>query len=379
MRLQDLRHTIQTQHLSNDKISAREANAIVKALGKDGLTGVEEGQLQALREEFKDKFTAAGGKAFDKALLRAVKARGKAAPTPGLSAANARLAALSGIGSDFKLAEISDPAVRATLEGLDLNNDGRVNMKDAKIVGFSEDQLRVFAFAALLKGQRISSDVQVPTDLTGKRVCFTAVSDKAKATKWAEAMGAKVETRVKKDLDYVFVGDADKTGKDERAFAMNSLGRADITVARHGAFLMAATEAGVVESASARITDAQYSAKVTDTLRGFYESYINDGYDDALMGADSPSDADWLEGQRATELAAFDPWYEGSEMWDDDIDWQYENGQPYLDTDGAVVPRDDVSTVAFSFFPELDGIGLSKVFVFDRRTGNVLDEGDVMD
>jgi hypothetical protein len=70
---------------------------------------------------------------------------------------------------------------------------------------------------------------------------------------------------------------------------------------------------------------------------------------------------------------------EGDDLWTEEVDERYSNGDGYRDATGAVVPRAKVRIYSLSFMPEHAGIGLSKAFVFDGRTGAVLDEGDIQD
>ncbi len=65
--------------------------------------------------------------------------------------------------------------------------------------------------------------------------------------------------------------------------------------------------------------------------------------------------------------------------FEDHIEDRYDNDEPYLDAHGRAIPKEALEPVTLSMFPEYAGIGLSKAFLFDTRTGELIDEGDIMD
>lgn len=379
--ISSLRNKIQTQFLNNNIISGREAKEMVSDLAKDGLSAEEKQALVQMREEFKDNFSAAGLRDFDKALARVPVSTDTSAPENGSSVLNVQLGRdMSGLTSDFKLSEIRDPAVRGFLERIDVNTDGRVNERDRKKMGFSEQQWQTLAFSALLMGQGIKSDAQIPHNLEGKTVAFTAVDDYEQLTQWAEKMGATISTKVTPDLDYLFVGDKDRTGKDERALILNTLGEADITVTNAGRFHLSAHDAGVTGAGPTTVSREEYSSKMESTLKDWYTEYITEGYDYELSGNLTGAERRSLIEDRQNDLDSFSLDYiEGDEIFSDYIYDRYDSGEPYLDDNGLPIPQDELDIINFSFFTDLAGIGLSKTFVFDRRTGDVVDEGDIND
>ncbi|MGE0709973.1 MAG: hypothetical protein AB7N76_25580 [Planctomycetota bacterium] len=129
------------------------------------------------------------------------------------------------------------------------------------------------------------------------------------------------------------------------------------------------------------LSDAAFAEATRDSIEAWYRDYIEEGYADELASAATAAERQRLEDRKQADLD-FDSAAEimdGDDYWDDEIDDQYSNGQKYRDDFGQEIPRKDVVVKALSFFPELAGIGLSKVFVFHRVTGKLLDEGDVQD
>lgn len=376
-----LRNRIQTQFMSNGIISAREAKEIVDTLGKDGLNVEEKQALEQIRADFKDGFSRSGMRAFDRALNRLPVQPSTTGSTGSTgSLLDLQLGrSMDKVPTSFELSEVRDTNVRDALSRLDLNSDGFVNKRDQQILGFSDQQWQAFAFGALMLGAKIKDDAQIPTDLTGKKVCFTAVPDWNKMTKWAEAMGAEITTKVTPDVDFLFVGDSTRTGKDERALALNTMGEADIQVTKLGGFLQAAKAAGVTGPAQPDISRDAYDKIVDDTLRSFYEGHIRDGYEYEMSNA-SPSERTELRAAMKNDLDNFDPsMINPDEYFYDMILDNYGANEPYVDRFGVPVPLDSIDVLCFDFFSDLDGIGLSKTFVFDRRNGNLIDEGDLQD
>lgn len=133
-------------------------------------------------------------------------------------------------------------------------------------------------------------------------------------------------------------------------------------------------------NAPGRISQAEFNRKVEEHLRQWYQDYLRDGYEDDIANADTAAERErlrrWWDEDKADDPAAD---AEGDEVWEDHVEYQYDDGQPYRDANDAKVPYDDVVVVGMSFFSNLAGIGLSKTFVFDRHTGEVLEEGDIQD
>ena len=258
-RISELRSLVRNDYLDNGVISGREAKELVKTVAGDGLTANGAKQLEKLRQEFKDDFSAAGLREFDKAVAKV--AGNRPAPSgevgSGGTVMDVRLGRnLDKIPTAFKLSEVKDPDVKAALKRFDVNIDGRVNEQDRDRMGFSDDQWRTFIFSCLLMGTEIDRAAEVPADLRGKTVCLTAVQNFAEVKRWAQEMGARVVTKVTPELDFLVVGGKHATGKDERANILNTLGDADITVTDLGAFRRAANLAGVLRDASEPIQRA---------------------------------------------------------------------------------------------------------------------------
>lgn len=133
-------------------------------------------------------------------------------------------------------------------------------------------------------------------------------------------------------------------------------------------------------NASGRLSQAAFNRATDAYIRQWYEEYLREGYADDLANASSAAerrrvqeswDADKAEDP--TDMVA------GSELWDDSVDESYDNKDYYRDAQGRAIPRADVIVYEFSFFTNLAGIGLSKTLIFDRHTGELLDEGDIQD
>lgn len=380
-----LRNKIRNQYMSNNIISAREAKEIVKELAADGLTTEEKKALISIRSEFENGFSTSGLAAFDKALgklgIDPNASSSTNSPNSNTSVLGAQLGRnMDNVPTEFKLTEVSDRKVRDALSRMDLNNDGKVNKRDQEILGLSDQQFRTFIFGALLLGSSIKDGVKIPEDLSGKTICFTAVPDWGKMKNWAESMGATVTTKVTPDLDFLVVGDESRTGKDERALAFNTLGEASIEVANLGSFMTSAHAAGVTGPPPTELSPTEFHDEMVSTLKEFYTEYIKDGYAYEISDASSAAERKELREAMKSDLDAFDADYiDGDEIMSDYIFDRYADNEPYLDRFGVPVPEDKIDVINFSFFTDLAGIGLSKTFVFDRRTGEVLDEGDIND
>lgn len=133
-------------------------------------------------------------------------------------------------------------------------------------------------------------------------------------------------------------------------------------------------------TAPGRLSQAEFNRKTEEYMRQWYQNYLKEGYEDQIANASDAAERDRLR-RYWDEDKADDPAAdaEGDELWEDHVEWQYDNDEPYRDANDAKVPHEDVVVVGFSFFTNLAGIGLSKTFVFDRHTGELLEEGDIQD
>lgn len=130
------------------------------------------------------------------------------------------------------------------------------------------------------------------------------------------------------------------------------------------------------------LTPAEFEARATETMRDWYLEWVRDSYADDL--ADATTDA---ERQQIRDRMAYDLDWDNVEVMGDEYDYyadeiadryEYDN-DPYLDASGQPIPRAALETRTLSMFPEFAGIGLSKVYLFDGRTGDVIDESDIID
>jgi hypothetical protein len=133
-------------------------------------------------------------------------------------------------------------------------------------------------------------------------------------------------------------------------------------------------------TAPGRLSQAEFDRKTLEHMRQWYRDHLRDGYESELADASTAAEraqirANW-DSDKADDPAAD---AEGDELWEDNVEYQYDDGEPYRDANDAKVPYEDVVVVGMSFYTELAGIGLSKTFVFDRHTGEVLEEGDIQD
>jgi hypothetical protein len=377
MPLSDIRSRINSEYLDSNKvISGAEAKDLVKTVSGDALTRVGKSNLEKIRAEFKDSFSEAGLRAFDKALAKAAENLPTGA-TGGGNAVGLQAGRDLPASVQITLSQVSDNKVRDALSRLDFNTDGKVNDRDKDKMGFSDEQWRSFLFMAALMGQGINNDVDVPTDLSGKTVAFTAVPDKQKATEWAEAMGATVSNELNGDLDFLFVGAASTTGKDERAAALNALGLADIQLANYEAFSRKAAEAGVTGTVSDTLTATQLNKKIAEEVDAWYVEHINEHYDSELGDATTDAERAKVEEGRKNDLEY------GAEHWSvplDDASWyEHTDDGDFTDHLGRPINREDLIEVQVSFFPEYAGIGLGTYFLVDKRTGDFIDQGDIVD
>jgi hypothetical protein len=382
-RIRDLRRTINTNYLKNDVISAREARDLVRTVAQNGLTAHGKSQLEKLQQEFKDKFSSSGMAAFQRALGKAVANSAALAGTPagdGQSATSVRAGVnLDNLPTAFKLSEVNDPDVKKALRRMDLNLDGKVDYKDRDALGFSDQQFRMFIFTATLMGAEVDDLASVPQDLSGKKVLFTAVGDKAAAKKYAEAMGATVASSFSDDIDYLFVGSAASTGKDERAHILNTLGLADIAVVKHGRFLDAANAAGAVGSPVTPVTPAEAQQVRNTTIHGWISDWMRDAYEDEIADADDPARRTELQGELQTELDNVDWELEDADWYEEWVDDQYAAGRPFRDAQGRNIPRDALEIYDVAWGSDIAGIILGIPMAFDSRTGELVDLGEMHD
>ncbi|MBN2360071.1 MAG: hypothetical protein JXR83_11515 [Deltaproteobacteria bacterium] len=385
MRLSEMRKHIQDNYLKNNIISGSEAKELVGLLAKDGLTATEKKNLEKIRSEFKDLFSSAGLREFDRALRQAAASGPAPTGTPGSgnTVLDVRLGrTLPAADRPIRISSVEDSAVRAALRRLDFNNDNQVDVKDRDKMGFSDQQWRSFIYFAALMGAKIEhGDNVIPANFHGAKVVLTAVPDKQKAAEWARAMGAKVVAEVAADVDYLIVGNAASTGKDERAHALNALGAADIKVCDYNSFADRAVAAGVTGSAPARLSHDQLMAKIGSAVESWYEEHIREHYAEELAEATAPDERARVEADMRTDLDSGAEW---SVLGDGDLGaWEDvrddPNGTEFRDRFGVAIPNSEVVEVAVDFFPEYAGIGLGTYMVFDGRTGEHLDTSDIHD
>jgi hypothetical protein len=135
----------------------------------------------------------------------------------------------------------------------------------------------------------------------------------------------------------------------------------------------------VVAAPTGPISAAELRRRVDAALARWHREWTTETYTALLADADPSERAD-LERQRDADLDfSSNEVIEGDDLWEDNVDEAYHNDDPYHRADGSVVRRSDVKVYVLSMFPEHAGIGLSKAFVVDRRTGEVLEEGDLQD
>lgn len=378
MRLTDIRKHVRNEYLKNDVISGAEAKDLIQTVAGDGLSVQGKKNLEKIRAEFKDSFSEAGLREFDKLLAKAAQSLPSTGGTGGSSAVDVLSGRALPEARSITLASVENDDVRKALRRLDFNNDGKVNTKDRDKFGFDDGQWRSFLFMAALMGQRIESpNAEIPGDLTGKKIAFTAVPDKDRAKKWAEKMGATVVSDLSADVDFLVVGNAAATAKDERAAVLNTLGEADIKIANYETFSRKASEVGATGSGPDPITGAQLHAKIDEAVSEWYRSHIEDHYEYELGEATTDAERSRILADRQTDLDAGAEW---EKMSLDNASWfeSVDDGD-VTDRLGRPLNRSDLVEVAVSFFPEYAGIGLGTYFLVDKRTGDVLDQGDIVD
>jgi hypothetical protein len=138
----------------------------------------------------------------------------------------------------------------------------------------------------------------------------------------------------------------------------------------------------VQPAASTTLTAAEFEAKARQTMFDWYLEDVREYYESEL--ADTSLTAD--ERRRLEESRDIDMDTDNLEVYDQDDYWndavreryEYDN-DPYQDANGNAIPQSAVEVRGLSMYPEYAGIGLSKTWVFDSRTGDVLEEGDIQD
>lgn len=126
------------------------------------------------------------------------------------------------------------------------------------------------------------------------------------------------------------------------------------------------------------IPAAELRRRVEAELNRWYREYTQETYAELIQSA-SASERLTLLAQRDEDLRDGCEVLEGDDVFEESVDERYANGDPYRTPDGRAVPRASVKVFVVSMFPAHAGIGLSKSFAFDARTGALLDEGDLQD
>jgi hypothetical protein len=134
------------------------------------------------------------------------------------------------------------------------------------------------------------------------------------------------------------------------------------------------------------LSRSEYEDARDGTIKDWYLDDTREYYDNELsdpnLTADERRD---LEESRAIDMDFSNNEIMNEDWWfEDEIEDRYygsdpANHDPFLDADGRAIPKDALEAVTLSMYPEHAGIGLSKAFLFDTRTGELIDEGDVMD
>lgn len=135
-----------------------------------------------------------------------------------------------------------------------------------------------------------------------------------------------------------------------------------------------------VTTAVTPVSAAELQARVERHVRDWYTRYTNTTYVSLTAAATTAAERARLAAARTRDLDFTETCEltQGDDTWEGYVDDHYTAGG-YRDANGAVVPRTAVKIYSLSFMPEHAGIGLSKAFVFDGRTGALLDEGDIQD
>lgn len=140
-----------------------------------------------------------------------------------------------------------------------------------------------------------------------------------------------------------------------------------------------ATGKRVVAAPTGPLSATELRRRVDAALERWHREYTTEVYAGLLADA-APADRPALERKRDEDLVfANNEIIEGDDMWEENVDEAYHNDDPYSRADGSRVLRSDVKIYVLSMFPEHAGIGLSKAFIVDARTGEVLEEGDLTD
>ncbi len=147
------------------------------------------------------------------------------------------------------------------------------------------------------------------------------------------------------------------------------------------------TEGGRAQApAVTTLTPSQYLDIRDGTLKDWYLEDTRDYYDNELANPNLTADERrGLEEDRDYDMDFSNNEIMSGDWWfDEQIEDRYYGSDPsqhnpYLDADGRAIPKDALDAVTLSMYPEHAGIGLSKAFLFDMRTGEVIDEGDLMD
>lgn len=127
------------------------------------------------------------------------------------------------------------------------------------------------------------------------------------------------------------------------------------------------------------ISAAELRRRVDAELRRWHREYTEETYADLLASASAAERPDLLR-QRDEDLRFEDnEVIAGDDVFEEQIDERYDDGDPYRAPDGQAVPRASVKVYVLSMFPAHAGIGLSKTFAFDARSGALLDEGELQD
>jgi hypothetical protein len=138
-----------------------------------------------------------------------------------------------------------------------------------------------------------------------------------------------------------------------------------------------------VVASNPNLSYADYEKARNKALQDWYTDWVTEAYVDDLADPNLTADERRkLEEQRDEDLdfdmveIMFGHWW-----FDEDIEERYGpyNPDPFLDANGQVIPKSALEVIDLSMFPNFAGIGLSKAFVFDTRTGEILDEGDIQD
>jgi hypothetical protein len=126
------------------------------------------------------------------------------------------------------------------------------------------------------------------------------------------------------------------------------------------------------------LSAAEFRRVSRDAMDEWYSEWIEDYYTDALADATTDAERDELRADRDTDRDLSNNEVMEDEYFEEYVDDRYP-GRPYLDEHGQEIPRAAIEVLMLSMAPEFAGIGLSKTFAFDKRTGEIVDEGDLQD